>query len=145
MSTVAVTRRINASADAAWAIIQTGTGVDRWLPMVTSCRLEGTGAGAKRTCVFNDGTSDHDLHETILTIDDPNRLFRYRIDHLTMMPIQNVIGTMHVTDVGMGQCEVLWFASFDLDDEGAAAAVKAGIEGVYTAGISGLEASAQAA
>lgn len=113
--------------------------------MITSCRLEGVGAGAKRTCVFNDGASDHDLHETILTIDDTSRLFQYRIDRLTIMPIRHLIGTMHVTEVGRGRCEVLWFANFELDDKSAAGDVKIGIESVYSAGIAGLEASARVA
>lgn len=110
MSTVAVTRRIEVPADAAWAIIRSGTGVDRWLPMITSCRLEGAGANAKRVCMFNDGHAVHELLETILTIDDDARLFQYSIDRQTMMPIRNVIGTMHVTAIGAGQCEILWFA-----------------------------------
>lgn len=144
MSTVAVTQRIDASADALWAIIRTGTGVDRWLPMITSCRLEGTGANAKRVCMFNDGTTEHELLETILTVDDEARLFQYSIDRQSMMPIRNVRGTMHVTAVTPSQCEILWFANFDLDDASAMPAVKAGLEGVYRAGISGIEAAAKA-
>jgi uncharacterized protein YndB with AHSA1/START domain len=143
MSAVAVTRKVEASADAVWAIIRSGTGVDRWLPMVTSCRLEGTGVDAKRVCTLNDGTAEHELQETIETVDDAARLFQYRIDRQSMMPIQNYRGTMHVTPVGADQCEILWFANFDLGDASALPAVKAGLEGVYQAGIAGLEAAAK--
>ncbi len=145
MNAVAVTQRIHVSADAAWTIIRSGTGVDRWLPMITSCRLEGAGANAKRVCLFNDGTAEHELLETILTIDDEARLFQYSIDRQSMMPIRNVRGTMHVTAVTPSQCEVLWFANFDLDDPSVLPAVKAGLEGVYRAGISGIEAAAKSA
>ena len=145
MSTVAVTRRIDVPADAAWAIIRSGTGVDRWLPMITSCRLEGAGANAKRICTLHDGTAEHELLETILTIDDEARLFQYSIDRQSMMPIRNVIGTMHVTAISASQCEILWFANFELVDANAMAAVKAGLEGVYQAGIAGLESAVKAA
>lgn len=145
MSTVAVTRRIDVPAEAVWAILRSGTGVDRWLPMITSCRLEGAGANAKRICMLNDGNSEHELLETILTIDDEARLFQYSIDRQSMMPIRNVIGTMHVTAISAGQCEILWFANFELVDANAMAAVKAGLEGVYQAGIAGLESAVKAA
>lgn len=46
MRTIAVTKQIPVSADAAWAIVRTGADMDRWSPMVTSCRLEGSGQGA---------------------------------------------------------------------------------------------------
>jgi hypothetical protein len=91
VSTFAVANRINASADAARTIIQTGAGADRWSLML------------------------------------------------------NVTGTIQVTEVGMGQREVLWFENFDLNDQSATEDVKIEIECVYSAGIDGLEALARAA
>jgi Polyketide cyclase / dehydrase and lipid transport len=144
MSAVAVTQRIQVSAQAAWSIIRTGSGLERWLPPITSCRLEGSGINAKRVCILNDGTAEHELLETILTVDDDARLFQYSIDRQSMMPMRNVRGTMHVTEVSSNECEILWFANFDLDDANVLSAIKAGLEGLYRAGISGVEAAAKA-
>ncbi|MBA3068969.1 MAG: hypothetical protein FP825_10855 [Hyphomonas sp.] len=57
----------------------------------------------------------------------------------------SVTGTIQVTEVGIGQREVLWFANFDLNDQSATEDVKIGIECIYPAGIDGLGALARAA
>jgi hypothetical protein len=141
MKTVSISQRIAVPVQAAWNIIRTGAEVNRWFPPVTSCRLEGAGVGAKRVCTVN----GQELLESIETVDDANRLFQYRILKQSLMPIRNVIGTIHLVAASPTETEVLWFVNFDLDDEKAMPALKDGIEGMYRAGITGLEAHAKAA
>jgi Polyketide cyclase / dehydrase and lipid transport len=134
MKTIAVTKQIPVSADAAWAIVRTGANMDRWSPMVTSCRLEGSGPGARRVCVIN----EKQLDEVIDTIDDQAHLFQYRIERQELMPVANVRGTIHIAPISAHSSHVLWFVNLDLLDEAAWPQVKAGIEGIYGPSIDGL-------
>jgi Polyketide cyclase / dehydrase and lipid transport len=141
MKTISVTQRIAISADSAWNIIRTGANMNRWFPPVTACRLEGAGVGAKRFCTVH----GHELEESIETVDDVSRIFQYRILKQSLMPIQNIVGTVHVTAVSPAEAEVLWFVNFDLTDESALPGLQEGIASMYRAGIAGLETYAKAA
>jgi uncharacterized protein YndB with AHSA1/START domain len=136
MQIVSVKKRLAASAATVWKIVSQGDGVDRWLPVIATCRLDGTGAGARRFCTTGQGQQ---IDETIETIDHTNQIFQYRIDRQDMMPTTNVRGTLCVTEDGAGQAEVLWFLNYDLLDASAADAVRAGISELYVAGLAGLE------
>ncbi|MBN8611094.1 MAG: SRPBCC family protein [Deltaproteobacteria bacterium] len=139
MKTVSVTKRIRVPVQVAWDVIRTGAHMDRWVPAITRCEVEGSGVGARRVCVVD----DHEMHESIETVDDPSRLFQYRIQRQAMLPVRNVLGTLHLAACGAEETEVLWFVNFDLDDEAAWAPVRDGIEAIYRAGIDGLEAYAR--
>jgi len=80
--------------------------------------------------------------ETILTIDDTNRLFRYAIDEQPLLPIQDIVGTMQVSE-GSCQTELRWDVSFTITDETAQSRVEPAIREMYAAGAAGLEARAQ--
>jgi hypothetical protein len=136
MMTVSVSRRIQVPAQAVWEVVRTGAHLDRWVPAITSCAMEGEGVGARRVCVINEQV----LRESIETVDDASHLFQYRILEQSMLPVRNVLGTIHVSANGPSETEVLWFVNLELDDESAWPAVKEGIEGIYRAGITGLEA-----
>jgi hypothetical protein len=47
-------------------------------------------------------------------------------------------GSIHVTDIGGGKCRVLWFATYDLLDEAAEAAVRDGLLGLLRTAIGGM-------
>lgn len=136
MQIVSVKQRLRAPASAVWQLISQGGGVDRWLPIIATCRLDGTGPGARRACTTVDGQA---IDETIATVDHDNRIFQYRIDRQAMMPVTDLIGTLHVGEDGAGQAEVLWFLNYRLVDASAADAVRAGIAQIYAAGLAGLE------
>jgi uncharacterized protein YndB with AHSA1/START domain len=140
MKTVSVSRRIQVPAEAVWEVVRTGAHLDRWVPAISSCALEGEGVGARRVCVINEQV----LRESIETVDDASRLFQYRILEQSMMPVRNVLGTIHVSASGPSETEVLWFVNFELADERAWSAVKEGIESIYSSGIGGLEAHVRA-
>jgi hypothetical protein len=138
MKTVAVTKQIPVSADAAWSILRTGDKMDRWSPPVTSCELEGSGPGAKRVCIINDKRLD----EVIETVDDSARVFQYRIVRQELMPIRDIVGTIHIAPITDVSCHVLWLTNFDMVDESAWPQVKVGMEGIYALSIDGLAAAA---
>lgn len=133
--TVAVTKVVSKPAGAVWEIIRTGRDVNRILPaVVESCRVEGAGAGARRYC----GTKQGVLEETILCVDDATRLFRYRIDKQSMMPLEGYEGSVHVSDLGSRGSEILWFATYYLLDEQADQPVRDGLAGMFQMAIDGI-------
>lgn len=137
--TVAVARVVPRKAEAVWRVIRSGGEIDKMLPgVIETCRVEGVGPGARRYC----GSKSGPLEETILLVDDDARLFRYRIDRQTMMPLAGYEGTLHVTDLGARGTEVLWFGTFELIDARSEAAVVEGLTGMFTAAIDGIGALA---
>jgi hypothetical protein len=140
--TIAVTQCLSRPADVVWELIRSGRDVHRMMPgVIETCRVEGTGPGARRYCTTKQGP----LAETILCVEEDARLFRYRIDEQSMMPLENYEGSIHVTDMGGGTCEVLWFATYNLLDEGADAAVRDGLLGLLRSAIGGMGALVAAA
>ncbi|MEQ1569199.1 MAG: SRPBCC family protein [Myxococcota bacterium] len=134
-NTVAVARTVRADAGAIWDIVRTGRDVDRYLPdLIRSCRVDGAGTGARRVC----GTDAGPIEETVLTVDDGARLFRYRIDAQPLMPLTDYVGALHVADLGDGRAEVLWFASFEPTDPASAPAIADSLSGLFTSGIGAL-------
>lgn len=132
--TIKTSHQINASAKIVWEHIKKGEGVDKWLPVITACRLEGQGEGAKRICTTEQGN----MLETILKVNDEQKVFKYSIDEQPLLPIENIIGTMRVIPKNE-RTELLWKLEFTLSDESLFPVVKEAIEGLYAAGANGLE------
>lgn len=133
--TVSRARAVSGSADEIWALIRSGGRVEEILPgVITSCRLEGTGEGARRFC----GVQGGEIAETLLTVDDDARVFRYRIDSQPLMPVADYVGTLHVVGIGPDRAHVLWTVSFTLLDADAADEVTASLQGLLAGGIDGL-------
>ena len=99
-----------------------------------ACSLEGD----KRICT----TAQGDLKETILTIEDEDRIFKYAIDEQPLLPVQNVVGTMKVLSKNEGT-ELVWNMDFVMDDESRFPMLKKVVEDLYRAGASGLETISQ--
>lgn len=128
--TIETTHSLNANSEKVWKTISKASGVNEWLPIITSCSLEGN----KRICTTEQG----DLKETILKIDNDNKVFKYAIDEQPLLPIQNVVGTMQVISNENGT-ELIWNMDFDIEDENQLPMVKQAVEGLYQAGANGLE------
>lgn len=141
MQTISITQHIHAPAEVVWQLVASGGGVDRWLPLVTSCRLEGTGPGARRVCT----TAHGPIEETLELVDHATRLFRYRVDRQAMLPVSRARGTFHVADAGPGASEILWFLEVELIDGASFDEVRAGLGQVLAAGCAGLERLARGA
>lgn len=135
MKNLKVTQEVMASSEKLWAILRTGTGLEKWIPIVASCKLEGHGEGAKRTCITPEGKT---LKETIVLIDDKDKVFKYRIDEQDVLPTKNYVGTVAVVE-SMGKTEVHWSAEFEMTVEEAFPQVEEGLTGIFKAAISGLD------
>jgi uncharacterized protein YndB with AHSA1/START domain len=133
-SSVNVVKKVNAPAEAVWKTISAIGGVDKWLSLIKTCSVEGTGAGAKRVCTTADGAT---LDERIEAIDQENRIFRYSIPE-PPMPIKNLLGTMQVLAIDSGkESQVDWSATFEVEEAHEAEMI-AMLEGIYSEGITGL-------
>ncbi len=99
---------LNAPANNVWENISKATGVNNWLPVITACHLDGN----KRICTTEQG----DMDETILKIDHDQKLFQYSIDKQPLLPIENIIGTMKVTEMN-GKTELSWNLDFTIQDQ----------------------------
>lgn len=136
MKTVSVKKTIPVAEKRVWEVVRTGADMDRWVPAITHCELDGQGAGANRLCIVDGRT----LRETVETVDDQTHLFQYRIHEQSLLPVRNVVGSIHVAACGDNACTVLWFANLELDDESAWPAVREALEALYVSGIDELAA-----
>ena len=132
--TINTVHTINAPAERVWAQISKASGVHEWLPVITACRLEGTGEGARRVCTTEQGG----MNETILKVDHEHRVFRYAIDEQPLLPVEDVVGTMRVREQD-GQTELQWTLDFFLPDEAQFPTVQQAVARMYAAGAQGLE------
>jgi uncharacterized protein YndB with AHSA1/START domain len=130
-----VDRIVAATPEQVWNVLRSGADVDEWFPVIATCKLHGEGEGAKRTCTTADGKT---IQESIVTVDNEQRIFQYRIDHQEMMPIRDMLGTMRVY-VQDSKTHVRWTAEFEMTMEEAFAQVQDGIIGMYFTGLDGLE------
>lgn len=127
---IKTTNKIEAPIDQIWAHVRTGEGVDTWLPIITSCRVEGN----KRYCT----TAEGKLDETILKSDDQEKVFQYSISKQELFPVTDIVGTMRLEAVNDQQTQLHWDIEFDIEDESLFPGIKEGIEGLYAAGAAGL-------
>lgn len=127
---IETTHFLDASLDKVWANISKATGVNEWLPVITACRLDGN----KRVCTTEQG----DMDETILKIDNEQKLFQYSIDKQPLLPIENIIGTMIVSE-SEGKTLLSWNIEFIIKDETLLPMVTQAVNGLYQAGANGLE------
>lgn len=132
--TVKAVRTINTGAQKVWATISVGGGLDKWMPVITECRIEGSGEGATRYCTLANGAK---LQERILEVNHGRRRFKYGMSEHPL-PAKNIVGSIEVVDLGNGQSQVSWSVEFDCD-----AVHKQELEGMfkgsYEQGLEGLE------
>lgn len=128
--TIETSHTLKANPEKVWEKISKASGVNEWLPIITACSLEGN----KRVCTTEQG----ELKETILKIDNENKIFVYAIDEQPLLPVQNVIGTMKVVFKTEGT-QLIWNMDFEIEDENQFSMVKQAVEGLYSAGANGLE------
>ncbi len=121
---------LNSTPEKVWETIRKGSGVHDWLSIITSCQLEGN----KRICATEQGH----LKETILKIDDDNKIFKYAIDEQPLLPIHNVVATMQVHSKN-NSTELTWDIHFDIEDDSQLQGVEQAIHSLYQDGAAGLE------
>lgn len=134
MSRARVIISIQAPAQEVWEAIREFNRVEKFLPTVASCTVEGSGVGARRICTLQDGSN---VFERLVTLDERNRVLRYSVTQ-SRLPFESYLGTVRVTDSGHDRCAIDWSSTFDpvgLPE----AQVIAMIEDLYVQAIEGLE------
>jgi len=134
-ASVVIRRTIAAPAGATWAAVRAIDGLDRWFPVISSCRVDGIGVGALRVLGLEGGG---ELHDRVEEIDDEARRFRYlRIEH--PFPVTRYVGTVEVQAVGAARAEVTW--TIDVEVEASAwTELSKFLFGAITDGLAGLAA-----
>jgi carbon monoxide dehydrogenase subunit G len=98
---------IKATPEQVWAVLGDLASADRWIPGVTSVRVD----GMTRVCAFADG---HSQTEQIQDYSAGSRSYRYQIEGAPL-PVTDNIGAFAVTANGTG-AQVVWESSFTAAD-----------------------------
>ena len=134
MSQARVIISIQAPAREVWETIRKFNRVEKFLPAVASCIVEGSGVGARRICTLQDGSK---VFERLVTLDEQKQVLRYSVTQ-SHLPFESYLGTVKVTDSGDDTCAVEWSSTFDAVGL-PEAEVTAMIEDLYAQAIEGLE------
>jgi uncharacterized protein YndB with AHSA1/START domain len=138
--TVTIKHTIGAPIDRVWAAVSAIGGLDQWFPMIETCRVEGSGVGARRICGLANGAV---LHETVTTIDHAAKRFQYTIADDSPLPVSNYLGTVTLAAAGGGTV-LTWTAAFDVDDA-AREEMAAMLQGALGDGVQGMAKALEAA
>ena len=111
MTRVACQTTIHVPADVVWQVISDFGAACQYLSMVVNCTVKGEGVGALRTLTSADGTDA--IVERLEALDQVTHRLSYAL--LTDTPFHDCLTTMLVHDLGQGQAEVEWSATFEAD------------------------------
>jgi carbon monoxide dehydrogenase subunit G len=129
-----VTKTIDVPGDEVWVAISGIGGLDRWFPVIASCRVEGEGVGAIRVLGLADGG---EIKDRVEEIDHQERRFRY-VRTVSPFPVTKYVGTVEVRDADGGRSEVSWTVEIDVAAE-ARGELAGFLKDALSAGISGIE------
>jgi hypothetical protein len=101
---------IHAPADAIWQVISDFGAACKYLFMVVDCTVEGAGVGALRRLTNADGST---ILERLEVLDEVAHRLSYAL--LTDTPFRDCVTTVAVRELGPGQAELEWSATFEAD------------------------------
>lgn len=134
IETLRVRRTVDVPGEDAWAAISGIGGLDRWFPVIASCRVEGRGVGAIRILGLDGGG---EIRDRIEEVDHRARRLRYlRSEH--PFPVQRYVGTVEVADRGGDRADVTWSVEIDITEQ-ARDEFAAFLTSALSDGIAGLE------
>ena len=108
MAEARVEQELPAAADAVWKVLRDFGGLARWSPSVTSCEVEGSGAGAVRTIRAGESV----IRERLESFDEARRSFSYSVV-AGSLPVSNFVGRIQVSPAGADRSRLLWTATFE--------------------------------
>lgn len=130
----AITKKLDTSTEKAWNAIRNIDGLDRWFPIIGSCRVEGSGVGAQRKMELEQGG---DIVDLIEAIDGDNKRLVY-LRTISPFPVTHYRGTVEVFDSYDGQAIVSWTIDFDSEPEDSAGVAEL-VKNAISDGIDGME------
>jgi uncharacterized protein YndB with AHSA1/START domain len=127
-----IEKEINVTPEQAWEVIGAVKGVDQWFgSVIKTCRVE----DGKRFCETQDGIN---LVEDVLEVNHDTKTFRFAIPQQEMLPVENIIEKMKVTESKNGKALIEWSGSFEATNENAPMASKA-LNGLWEMGLVEME------
>jgi len=113
MTNVTVKGTINVPADVIWKTLSSFRDVEKYIPLIKSSTVEGSGVGAKRTCIIpNQSGEEGKVEEELKSFDNGSKTFSYSITS-SPLPLVNYLSTVKVKDLGNEKCEVEWSSTFE--------------------------------
>ena len=134
MSRAQIVRSIDAPAEEVWKTLCEFNRVEKFLPEVAACTVYGSGIGARRVCILQDGSK---VFERLVTLDEKERMLRYSVTQ-SLLPFESYLGTITVRDLGNRKCQIDWSSTFDPIGMSEAQVISM-IEFLYSESIEGLE------
>ena len=125
---------VETPADEVWAIVGQFGLLPKWSPLVTQCRVEGSGVGAVRTLTVNDGAI---LKERMDAYDAGCRTYAYSVIDPGALPLKSWRSTVRVEPDGEGRSIVTWTGRFEVSGAEEADTVR-WIDAFYEAGSGAL-------
>ncbi len=129
-----VTKILKAPCDKVWAAIKSIGGLERWIPIIATCNIEGDGVGAIRVLELVGGG---EMRDRIIEIADRERRLRYDRFQLPF-PVTTYLGTVEVRSAGEKRAEISWSIKMDVD-AGKKDELLGLIQGAISDGIDGFE------
>lgn len=128
-----ISQQIDATPEQAWEIIGSVDGVDKWFAsLIKTCTYE----DGKRSCETVDGLQ---LEEQVLEINHETKTFRFAIPQQEILPVENIIETMIVSEGTDGKAMIEWSATFEATEENAVIGQEA-FRNLWTMGLNEMEA-----
>ncbi|HEX7134723.1 MAG TPA: SRPBCC family protein [Iamia sp.] len=128
-----IARKLAAGADEVWAALEGFGGLDTWFPSIASCRVEGSGVGARR---FMELEGVGPITDVLVELDGPGRRLVYDRPE-SPFPVSSYRGTVEVFASYDGLAVVAWTVDFEGDEEVVELVDQLLVDGIG-AGIDGL-------
>jgi hypothetical protein len=130
-----ITKKMDVSADKAWAAIRQFGRLDVWFPSMAECRIEGQGIGAYRHLILDGGLGN--ITDRLVGIDDDQRRLTYERPE-SPFPVTSYIGNVEVFASFDLQAVVVWTIDFESEPE-VSEAVAVLLKDAIGAGLDGME------
>ena len=132
-TTSRIARKLTVGADEAWAALEGFGRLDVWFPSISSCRVEGSGVGARRAMEL-EGLGP--ITDVLVELDATARRLVYERTE-SPFPVSSYRGTVEVFASDDGLAVVVWTVDFESDDEVAELVDQLLVDGIG-AGVDGL-------
>lgn len=130
-----IIKKLNVPAEKVWEAIANMGNLDKWFPIIETCRVEGDGPGAVRSMTLIDGGGE--IKDTIEEIDSGNMRLVY-LRPVSPFPVTYYRGTVEVFKSYDGAGIVAWTIDFESKSEDSASVAEL-VHGAISAGIDGME------
>jgi Polyketide cyclase / dehydrase and lipid transport len=138
MPTITASCVLDAPPDEVWRLLRDFAAIGDWHPYLPPVRVENGPAdriGATR--VFATPQGEH--RETLLALDDLERVTTFRFDDTAGLPVRDYVATIRVLDAGDDERALaVWSARFDCDAADAPAVAAQVRDGILRPGLGGL-------